>query len=462
MTGPPPKNPTKLDTRPSMNGASGNETATSIWTPLFDKTLTWKTDVDHEWQERSVLNEELKNDAERIPYMLMLSSTMWNDPEQSNNNDGLTWYRSVFSRQLTEAVVNHKWFHPTAYWDLVHNSSRGELSQNIIGSKKTRYYIFFDGETCGYFPPKGNLGPMSQPDLIGNRTRIRGESNGGRLRKRVRILFEGNNISNWQMVHFDCAPNGPPEDMMDEYRPDLFQLTDKQRAQLPKPVPNNNIVLLSTSARKSRMNLLLDQGLPIPPNREFQLSYSEEQNICENRKILLGFSGRIDRTLRKTLESLHNGKDVLIGEPWDIQKALMEMKKPPKQSSSSTMPSDPYYSLLSQSSFGAVPRGNDNRLGTARLVEVMSLGAIPVIYADDWMLPFHHTIDWNSIAILIPEHQAGESVEILLNTKRTAAEVCAMRKEMYGVYQKYFQSPELMMNGILEGLELANQKRRME
>jgi hypothetical protein len=44
-------------------------------------------------------------------------------------------------RQFADGIINHKWFHPTAYQDL--NEGRMQILYT------TQYYIFLDRDMCG-------------------------------------------------------------------------------------------------------------------------------------------------------------------------------------------------------------------------------------------------------------------------------------------------------------------------
>lgn len=45
--------------------------------------------------------------------------------------------------------------------------------------------------------------------------------------------------------------------------------------------------------------------------------------------------------------------------------------------------------------------------------QVLAAGAIPVILADDWVLPFSGLVDWDSIAVRIPEKSWNDTLRIL-------------------------------------------------
>ncbi|KAG5178778.1 exostosin family-domain-containing protein [Tribonema minus] len=66
------------------------------------------------------------------------------------------------------------------------------------------------------------------------------------------------------------------------------------------------------------------------------------------------------------------------------------------------------YGDLLNTTFALVPAGRQP--ATYRLLEAMSAGAIPVVCADDYALPFPRLFDWDAIAIVLPALAAPEDV----------------------------------------------------
>ena len=69
--------------------------------------------------------------------MVLLTNFGWNQP---NVTAGLEIYRGLRTRMLVHGIINHPWFHPTAWEDI--NSGRLQVSPT------TRYYVFLDRDTC--------------------------------------------------------------------------------------------------------------------------------------------------------------------------------------------------------------------------------------------------------------------------------------------------------------------------
>lgn len=95
---------------------------------LNDKTLPWNASRRRHWFRDSA-------SIDKPPAVVTLTSMYWNHPNQTF---GLTNFRTRRSRQLLEGVLNHPWFHPTAWDDVV----AGRWPHN-----DTRIYAFFDYET---------------------------------------------------------------------------------------------------------------------------------------------------------------------------------------------------------------------------------------------------------------------------------------------------------------------------
>lgn len=83
----------------------------------------------------------------------------------------------------------------------------------------------------------------------------------------------------------------------------------------------------------------------------------------------------------------------------------------------------------------------------------MRLGSIPVLYADDYLLPFGKAlINWTEAAVLIPEKDANQTVRIL--SKISMEERCRMRQKAQEIYWKYMETGRGTINGIIENFEL--------
>lgn len=121
----------------STNASLLSKTIASVTTkavsvnPLNDQTIAWNTTMPRPW---------LDDSAKKPPAMILLTNFGWNHPNQTF---GIRQYRGLRTVELVEGIVNHEYFHPTAWEEL--NSGSMEISET------TRYYIFLDEEHCGTY-----------------------------------------------------------------------------------------------------------------------------------------------------------------------------------------------------------------------------------------------------------------------------------------------------------------------
>jgi Exostosin family len=186
--------------------------------------------------------------------------------------------------------------------------------------------------------------------------------------------------------------------------------------------------------------------------RKFHLTPKEEDDIkfCNEsaRPYLISFSGHISRSqTRRDLFSINNGTQVLV---------LRD-----QQAQSYFNVSDPgvaYSTLAKMSSFSAVGRGDN--LFSYRFSEVMACGSIPVVYADDWMLPFGDAlINWSDVAVVIREAETINTVSIISNI--SLEDRCKRRQRALHIYKRYIETGTGTIQGIIETLERSAEHNRI-
>lgn len=95
-----------------------------------------------------------------------------------------------------------------------------------------------------------------------------------------------------------------------------------------------------------------------------------------------------------------------------------------------------YPEILSKSDFCLVIRGV--RLAQMNLLDSLASGCIPVIIADNIILPFSEIIDWTMSALRIREADIGNLVSILRNVSSARRE--EMKDFGHFIYKKYFST----------------------
>lgn len=365
--------------------------------PLNDKTLPWYSDVDRHW-----LSDD--SDAKsKPPAMLLLTEFGWNHPNQTM---GLQLYGGVRARELTEAIVNHPWFHPTAWRDI----NEGRMSVSNI----THYYLFLDHDVC-----------MEKNYPVYN------EGIKGRNKDRGDVDFQMYHIHHVpqilssklfttspfaRYVEFECSGGGPKS-----------SFTNARRDS-----GNTSQWIWATLSSNDTQAAPQDFGLPPALLQKCVLTQQQRDEIhsCEaeeKRSVLLSFLGNIFRAhSRRLLFKLNNDMDIIVKRG---------VKDPPQ-------------SLALNSAFGAAPRGDN--LFSYRFTEQLSCGAIPVIYADGWVLPFR--LEWSEAAVIIPEHNASHSVEILKAISKEKR--CQMRRKGLEFFEKYMKDAKGTIQGVVDRLEL--------
>jgi hypothetical protein len=102
----------------------------------------------------------------------------------------------------------------------------------------------------------------------------------------------------------------------------------------------------------------------------------------------------------------------------------------------------PFAALLARAVFALCPRGEF--LFSYRVFEALAAGAIPVVLADGWVLPFQEAdgVDWVRFAVSVPEAQARNLTALLGPGLYPAAKVRALRREGRRVYRRHFRTFE--------------------
>jgi hypothetical protein len=105
-----------------------------------------------------------------------------------------------------------------------------------------------------------------------------------------------------------------------------------------------------------------------------------------------------------------------------------------------------YLLEMRESQFVLCPRGL--AASTYRLYEAMQIGRVPVILADDWMLP--EGVPWSECCVRVAEERVAELPEIL---ERFRPEAAAMGRTAREVWERYLRPGPVLMGRWLRAIE---------
>jgi hypothetical protein len=112
-----------------------------------------------------------------------------------------------------------------------------------------------------------------------------------------------------------------------------------------------------------------------------------------------------------------------------------------------------YAQVIASAPFALCPRGRGP--GSVRLFEVMQMGRVPVIIADDWVYPSR--VDWQSCSITVPEAHVDRIPEILDCYRDSAASMGLRARQEW---EKYY-APSVRFHWLVEDCLEMLQARRM-
>lgn len=95
-----------------------------------------------------------------------------------------------------------------------------------------------------------------------------------------------------------------------------------------------------------------------------------------------------------------------------------------------------YPQVLTEGKFCLVVRAA--RLGQSVLSDALQSGCIPVVVADEYILPFSEVLDWKRVAIRMREEELLDVVSVL--TAVSSARVSEMRSQALLLWERYFRS----------------------
>jgi len=181
-------------------------------------------------------------------------------------------------------------------------------------------------------------------------------------------------------------------------------------------------------------------SMPALPIQTADQDYTSEGR----RKYLASFQGVLSHPVRAALGQFHDG------EKFNIRIIEKARHSTLKLDATIGRADEEYRQIMANADFAFIPRGD--ALFSYRLLEAMSFGSIPIILADNWVLPFHRQIDWSACTLRPREDEIGTCIELLKSL--SDAEVLQRKRKVLEVYQKYFSSLEqILTRGVLAELE---------
>ena len=113
-----------------------------------------------------------------------------------------------------------------------------------------------------------------------------------------------------------------------------------------------------------------------------------------------------------------------------------------------------YYSLF-DSAYSLVLHGHGR--WSYRLMECLSGGAIPVIMAEGWSLPFQELIDWEQISVQRPESMGLDPQGLVESLTRDPERIAATRKRVAEVFEKHLGTYQSRLTAMLRAAALWKQ-----
>jgi hypothetical protein len=164
------------------------------------------------------------------------------------------------------------------------------------------------------------------------------------------------------------------------------------------------------------------------------------------RRYLATFKGKryvygVDSEARNQLRTLHNGRDVIM---LTTCKHLNNWKKFAYESCEVDMERYDrfdYNDLMVNTTFSVCVRGR--RVASYRFQETIAALAIPVVLADDFILPFPDAIDWSQVSVRILENATRSLVRLLRQIPQD--KVARMQRAVHVLSTTVFRNIDTMM-----------------
>lgn len=348
--------------------------------------------------------------AEPSPFDYEITTTNygWNTPA------GRSFSRRILTGELFNATLAHPRYNASAWDDLERNP---DPSRRIIA--------FLDLDTCieSNYPVYG----------AGNGWKVNMEANHPAPTKSMVDIVPGSCEYIRRAVASPAMTANPDSRLvlLDCCGVEKFRLRSVCGRGDPSLFSNNHVIVGYYSVEKANTRPLFDVGLAPPAIKPVSLTNSERDDIksCKKRKYLFSFQGK-GGFGRDNLLKFQNDTDMYIrifGER-DSYKSDIRTNGGDKND---------FKGIMASSTFAGSPRGD--LLFSYRFSEVLSAGAIPVVYADGWLPPYNeHVVDWSKCAVFIPESDYAKTGDILRAIPDDVR--CEMQKCVLNVWDRFASS----------------------
>ncbi|CAI5967792.1 unnamed protein product [Closterium sp. NIES-64] len=206
----------------------------------------------------------------------------------------------------------------------------------------------------------------------------------------------------------------------------------------PSPFGVSSAMVMVTNAQATIMRTDFDTSIPLP--QMWKNPPIELRNLPAGsaRKYFLTFRGtrylgNLKGNFRSAPEfkALHNGKDVVVltrcGGSTNARILAEEPSLKPECDEDAKLYTQYDFADVMNTTFTLAPAGRQG--STYRFLEALTVGAIPVVVADNWRLPFDDIISWHHCLLRFPTDQMHR----ILPTLRAMDEVCADKLWMWYV-----------------------------
>jgi hypothetical protein len=383
--------------------------------------------------------------------------------------------RTKWSALMQAAILDHPFYNPRGWAQISEYARQSAGKGNAIDNpknkppKRTRY-VFLDIETCGepnwpvYAGCQGedNNFEGCENDGAGKYARPTGSycwHNGppASIEERIcslvdrvldsPIFSEEIDSGHSKLVLFYCR--------CDRRIDEKIPVTKRERPRCisPNRRGGDKVVVVAQSAKPSHSIPGVDLGLPPPAVKPAHLSQQEINAIQSCKADVIGSTEASNSSFERPILLSHKATN------WGanpVRHAITRLKTGRSDvvtldtRENFPMEGMTYESMLVESKFAAVTSGDC--LFSFRFSEVLSAGAIPVIYANGWVLPFSRDlIPWDDYMVVIDESKTMDTISILESI--SVEERCRLRKRGREVYERYVKDRSANLQGVIDTLE---------